>query len=258
LPFGKRYFKNNADFYSLILNFTTMENISIFVNALFVITTLYVVAIFYKAAAKLKTVLLVLVVWMLLLTALGLTGFYQETNVFPPRFIFLIGPGILVILALFLTEKGRAFIDSLSLKQLTLLHIARIPVEITLYYICLARLIPVTMTFEGYNYDILSGITAAVIYYIAFISQKGGYKILLVWNFICLGLLLNVVIIAILSAQTPFQRLAFDQPNTGVTYFPYVWLPGVIVPLVLLSHLAGIRQLLLKLKRNHAGKPALL
>jgi hypothetical protein len=65
-----------------------------------------------------------------------------------------------------------------------------------------------------------------------------------VWNFICLGLLLNIVINAILAAPFPFQQFAFDQPNRGVLYFPFIWLPGFIVPAVLLSHLVNIRQLL--------------
>jgi len=51
-----------------------------------------------------------------------------------------------------------------------------------------------------------------------------------------------------LSARTPFQQLAFDQPNIGVTLFPFVWLPSVVVPLVLVSHIAAIRQLVVKRK----------
>jgi hypothetical protein len=39
------------------------------------------------------------------------------------------------------------------------------------------------------------------------------------------------------------QQIAFDQPNIGVMYFPFVWLPACIVPLVLLSHLASLYQL---------------
>ena len=116
-----------------------MANISNFVHGLFVITTFYVIVKFYFAAGKSNTVLLIIVLWMLLLSVLGLSGFYQVNTALPPRLIFLIGPGILMILVLFLTKKGRAFIDSFSLKELTLLHIARIPVEIVLYYISLAE-----------------------------------------------------------------------------------------------------------------------
>ncbi|MEM9987092.1 MAG: hypothetical protein AAF804_18515, partial [Bacteroidota bacterium] len=50
--------------------------------------------------------------------------------------------------------------------------------------------------------------------------------------------------IAILSAPLPFQQLAFEQPNVAVLRFPYVLLPGVVVPLVLLSHLLSLKYLL--------------
>jgi hypothetical protein len=100
------------------------------------------------------------------------------------------------------------------------------------------------MTFEGTNLDIISGITAPPVYYLFFVAKKLNPRILLAWNFLCLALLLNVVITAILSAPTPFQQLAFDQPNIGIGYFPFVLLPAVLVPIVLLSHLASIRQLI--------------
>jgi len=106
------------------------------------------------------------------------------------------------------------------------------------------------MTFEGYNYDILSGISAPIIYYLVFVAKKAGENTLLIWNFICLALLINILVIAALSAQTPIQKLAFDQPNIGVALFPFVLLPSVIVPIVLLSHLTVIRQLLFSKKRK--------
>jgi hypothetical protein len=65
-----------------------------------------------------------------------------------------------------------------------------------------------------------------------------------IWNVICLGLLFNIVINAILSAPFPIQRFAFDQPDVAVLYFPFTWLPCCVVPVVLLSHLAVLRQLL--------------
>jgi hypothetical protein len=74
---------------------------------------------------------------------------------------------------------------------------------------------------------------------------------MLAWNFICLGLLFNIVINAILSVPTPFQKFGFDQPNVAVLYFPFTWLPACVVPLVLLSHLASIRILL-----QEKNKPA--
>jgi cytochrome c biogenesis factor len=68
-------------------------------------------------------------------------------------------------------------------------------------------------------------------------------KIILAWNLICLGLLLNVVITGVLSSPLPFQQFNFDKPNIGMPYFPYVFIPGVVVQLVFFSHLTEIRRL---------------
>jgi hypothetical protein len=221
-----------------------METIPAFVTILFVAATIFTVWQFYNASGKSKLLLIGLGIWMIFQIVLSLTGFYGITESIPPRFVVLIGPGFIVIALLFLTKRGKSFIASLNLEKLTLLHTVRVPVEITLYFVCAAGLVPVLMTFEGYNYDIISGLTAPLIYYLVFVSNKASKSTLLMWNFLCLGLLVNVLVIAILSAQTPFQMLAFEQPNIGVTFFPFVWLPTVIVPIVLFSHLAAIRLLL--------------
>jgi len=131
------------------------------------------------------------------------------------------------------------------LRKLTLLHIVRVPVEITLYWLATEKAVPELMTFAGRNFDIVSGITVPIIYVSCFngslVKNRG---LLLTWNFICLGLLLNIVINAVLSAPFIFQQFAPDQPNIAVLYFPFVWLPSFIVMVVLLSHLVAIRRLL--------------
>ncbi len=230
-----------------------MNNVSFIIISVFILTAIITVWLFYKTTHKNQKVTLAILIWGILVGALGLLGFYQKTNTFPPRFIFLLGPVILFVVLVFFTKKGRQFIDGLDIKWLTILHIVRIPVEIVLYSIFLSGLVPVYMTFEGYNFDIISGLTVPLVYYLVFVKKILGERFLLFWNFICLALLLNILTIAVLSAQTPFQKLAFDQPNIGVTYFPFVWLPTIIVPIVLFSQLAAIRKLVLIINRPVHG-----
>jgi len=99
------------------------------------------------------------------------------------------------------------------------------------------------MTFEGRNWDILSGITAPLVWFLGYRQRTLPRWVLFTWNLVCLGLLFNIVGNAILAAPFDFQQQAFDQPNIAVLYFPYVWLPAVVVPLVLLSHLVALRGL---------------
>jgi hypothetical protein len=221
-----------------------MENLPFYVPLIFTLTTLLTVWIFYKASKNSPLTLVILIAWMVVQTPVAYSGFYTVTNTIPPRLILLVLPPLLFILGLFLTRIGRQYLDTLDPKILTILHIVRIPVEIVLFWLFIHEAIPQLMTFEGRNLDILSGITAPVVYYFGFVKKKMNNTSIILWNLICLGLLFNIVITAILSAPTPFQKLAFDQPNVGVLYFPFIWLPCLIVPLVLLSHLTVIRHLM--------------
>lgn len=220
-----------------------MTPLSITITILFILTVICSIVFFARAAKWSKKVFLVLISMALIQSLMGVTGFYQQTGAIPPRFLLLIGPSLLIIGGLFLTRGGKTFIDSLDFRSLTVLHIVRIPVELVLFYLFVEKMIPAAMTFDGVNFDIASGLSVPFALSLS-IGKPLHRKILLVWNFVCLLLLLNIVTIAILSAPTPFQQIAFDQPNIAVLFFPYVLLPAVIVPLVLLSHFAAIRQLL--------------
>ena len=165
-------------------------------------------------------------------------------NDLPPKILlFGILPMLAIIILLFITSGGRRLMDHLHLKSLTWLHVIRVPVEIGLYLLFTLKAIPELMTFEGRNFDIISGLTAPVIAHYGFPGHSPNKKLLIAWNLICIVLLFNIVINALLSVPSPMQRQAFDQPNVAVLQFPFSWLPVFIVPAVLFSHLVAIRQL---------------
>ena len=183
-----------------------------------------------------------LVLWLILHAVLSLKGFYLDFTGLPPRFIIVIGPPLLIIILIMIFKKD--WLKDFSLKTLTWLHIVRIPVELILLGLFLDKQIPLLMTFEGRNFDIISGLTAPVIAFFCFHKNILSKKIALIWNFICLGLLLNIVINAVLSAPFVFQKFGFDQPNVAIAFFPFVWLPAFVVPVVLFSHLVCIYRLI--------------
>jgi hypothetical protein len=220
-----------------------MNSIPQHISVLFAITVCITLGLFFKSARNSKTVIAVLLSWLIIQGWLGLSGFYTITDSIPPRFLLLIGPPVLLILVLFSTKSGKNFIHHLNPKLLTIMHVVRIPVELVLYALCIFKAVPELMTFEGRNFDILSGITAPIIYYWGYVKKQLSVNVLLAWNIVCLVLLFNIVVNAVLSAPLPFQQFAFNQPNKAVLYFPFNWLPSVIVPLVLFSHLVLIKQL---------------
>ena len=223
-----------------------INQLPLYVNVVFGLTTLLTLWLLYIAAHESKTILGISLGWLALQAVLGLSGFYLQTQSLPPRFPALVIPPLLLMITLLATGRGRRFIDHLRLDQLTLLHTVRIPVELVLFWLFIGRAVPQLMTFEGRNFDIISGLTAPLVYYFGFVKKRIGRPFLLLWNLACLGLLLNIVANAVLSTPSRFQAFAFDQPNIALLYFPYVWLPSFIVPVVLLAHVAAFRQLLAK------------
>lgn len=220
-----------------------MDSLPGYISIVFILTTFLAIYFFYRSCLASNTAIWVVLGWTIMQGVIGWSGFYTITDTLPPRFILLLMPTLIVMGFLFFTSRGRRFIDGLDPAALTLLHIVRIPVELVLFWLFVHQTVPQIMTFEGRNFDILSGISALFIYYFGFVKNALSKKILLWWNIICLGLLFNIVFLAILSAPVPFQQFAFDQPNEAVFYFPFIWLPGVVVPLVLFSHLVVIRRM---------------
>ena len=180
---------------------------------------------------------------MLFQAVMALGEFYLPTNIVPPRLpVFAVLPAVILIVVIF--AAGRDFVAELPLIPLTVIHAIRIPVELTLAALFEQGLIPREMTFHGWNHDIISGILAIIISLFAFRNRQPNRKLLIGFNIIGLLLLANIVTIAMLAVQSPIQKLAFDHPNRGVLYFPYVWLPAMIVPVVLFCHLASLYKLL--------------
>jgi len=221
-----------------------MENLPLYLPATFVTIALAAIWMLYKASAKNNTMLAIILLWLIIQSALSLSGFYTVTHTLPPRFMLLLLPPIAFLIALFIILPGRRFIDTLNPRWLTAIHILRILVEVGLYGLFIHKTVPRIMTFEGRNLDILSGIIAILILYFGYYKSSLNRSVLLTWNFIGLALLANIVIVAVLSGPFRFQQFGFEQPNTALLYFPYALLPGIIVPAVLFAHIVCIRQLL--------------
>jgi hypothetical protein len=173
------------------------------------------------------------------------SGFYLDSQSMPPRFALAILPSMFIIVGLFFFKKGKEFLDNLDLRFLLMIHFLRIPVEWCLYDLYQQAMIPEIMTFEGRNFDILIGISAILIYLITYTFKRYNRALLIVWNVTGMIFLLNIVVHAILSVQSPIQQFGFEQPNRAVLEYPFVLLPAVVVPLVMLSHLVSLRKLIL-------------
>jgi hypothetical protein len=118
----------------------------------------------------------------------------------------------------------------------------RLFVELLLHAEYRAGHIPEQMTWEGRNFDVVIGATAPLMGLWA-ASGRAPRAALVAWNVLGLGLLINVVGIAVTSFPGPLRLDWPGIPFTAPTRWPFVWLPAFLVPCALLGHLVSLRGL---------------
>lgn len=200
-----------------------------------------------KSAISRRNLFLVesaVVFWLIIHHLLARAGVYQNFEAIPPRILIFVFIPITAIMVFLLIAHGEYLQKLFSLERMMWLHVVRIPVEIVLWRLFLEGFMPEVMSFEGRNFDILAGITAPIVWLLAFKLKWIGRNGLLAWNIVGLILLLNIIVLAILSAPGPLQLMAFNQPNIGIAYTPTILLPAFVAPQVLFFHLISIAKLL--------------
>lgn len=191
------------------------------------------------------SIVLALAGWVSLVAGWSLVGMLGNFSIFPLN----IGPILLIpLVATILFTFSKTFTQVLShipQHRLAYLQSFRIFVEILIWLLFVDNLLPVQMTFEGRNFDVISGVTGVIIGYLS--SQgKLSRAVMIIWNIVCLCLLINIVTIAVLSMPVPFRVFMNEPSNTVVAQFPISLLPAMLVPLAYSLHFFSLRKLLKK------------
>jgi hypothetical protein len=188
--------------------------------------------------------LLTLISWVTVVSALSIEGFFQNFSGFPPRLMIVLIVPLVGVLSFSFSRTATEILSTLPPKKVIRLQFFRVFVELLLWSLYLQALLPVQMTFDGRNFDVLAGLSAPFISYFCFTRSQWPVWVAILWNFIALGLLINIVSIAILSIPSPFRYFMNEPANTIVAHFPIVWLPALLVPLAYTLHIFSLRQLL--------------
>ena len=187
--------------------------------------------------------------WLCILVALAFLGFFQNFDDMPPRVAVAILPPVILTLVLLSSKSFYKILRHIPHSWLVYAQSFRILMEIFLWLGFIAGFVPIQMTFEWLNFDIIVGITALMGGYTFF--GRGRYRRFeaIIWNIFGIVLLFNVVLIALLSAPYPFRVFLNEPTNSFVAYFPFIWIPGFIVPFALAMHLFSLKQLFLNKTR---------
>lgn len=193
----------------------------------------------------LNTFIAVLVAWAVIVSIASIAGVTGNFEIFPFNFgPLLIIPFVIILLFTF-SKTVKEILPHIHPARIIRLQVFRLFVEILLWFLFLDNLLPIQMSFEGLNFDVLSGLSAPIIAFLVF-KNKLSKRAIIIWNLVCLGLLINIVTIAILSMPTPFRYFMNEPANTIVAELPISFLPTFLVPLAYMLSFISIRQQTLK------------
>jgi hypothetical protein len=180
-------------------------------------------------------------VWALAVAALAGTGWLADFDARPPR-LMLVLVAMLIGCFLFVRSPAGRALGALSLGAQILFQSFRLPLELAMHQAAVEGVMPVQMSFEGQNFDILTGATALVVGPLA-LAGKAPRWLLIGWNALGTALLVNILVVAV--ASTPmFAAFGPDRLNTFVAFPPYVALPTLLVPTAIVGHALLWRRLL--------------
>jgi hypothetical protein len=180
--------------------------------------------------------------WLAITAGLASRGLLARYDSVPPRLAFLPLAVIATMLLLSRTSTFARLLVVVPRAWPIALQVFRVPVELLLWGLFLEGRIPERMTFGGWNYDILVGLSAPAVAWAVWRGRLGPVAVA-AWNVAGLGLLANIVVIALRSAPGPLDAGWGGVPDTVIAEFPFVWLPAFLVPLAVFGHVTALRQL---------------
>ena len=220
-----------------------IPGIALALSALFVVATWLTGEGLAPAARRRRTINAGagIALWLAAQAAAAQSGWLGRFELRPPPIVIWFASMLLMTLVLAWSSFGRRFADKLPFVALIGFQAFRLPLELVMHRAAVAGIMPNVMSYSGYNFDIVSGITAIPLALWAWRRPLPRWLIAL-WN--VTGQILLIVIAVIAFAATPvFRAFGDDQLNVWVTEFPYVWI-AVMVAAALFGHVVTMRKLM--------------
>ena len=223
-----------------------------FRDLLFLVFTLSCIWIVLKGLSKYQVpsrkFLIIVSLWILLLALLSLSGLLNDFSNFPPRMMLVMLVPFTLIVWFVVSSHSNNLLSRVPASWIIKMQGFRVIVELFLWWAYLDQVVPVQMTFEGRNFDILVGLSAPLVSLWWLKPSNQRLQWVLIWNVVGLILLFNIVVVAVLSMPTPMQYFFNEPANTVVASFPWVLLPGILVTLAFALHLLSIKQMIKMMK----------
>jgi hypothetical protein len=187
-------------------------------------------------------------VWMTAWALVARTGALLRFDHRPPPMMLMMAAAGAAAIAIGASPLGSR-LARLPLVALVGFQAFRLPLELVMDRAARAGAMPLQMSFEGWNFDVVTGATALVVAALLLVGRAPRWLVV-AWNVLGVVLLANILAIAV--ASTPVFHAFGTAPgavNTWVGVAPFVWLPTVFVACAIAGHIVLTRRLLADAQR---------
>lgn len=180
----------------------------------------------------------------------GYFGILKDTSLPPKMPLLLVFPIFGLLIWFFTSKKASPYLKPIPIYIPLLFQSFRIFVELLIWWSYLKGLTAVEATFEGYNYEIVFGLSALIMGLLAFKNMIGP-KLIILWNVIGLSFLSVIVGIFVTLVYFPsIWGYENEIVNPEFLTFPYMYIPAVYMHVAVFTHVFSIIQNKALLKNN--------
>jgi hypothetical protein len=184
-------------------------------------------------------------IWLALSAWLAHAGLLLDTQQLPPTIAGLVAIPIAFLVFTVRRPSTAVWRQGVSLPTLIGIQVFRLPLEMLMWRAGKLGIMPIEFSFQGYNFDVITGLGALLLVVLwPYLSPQRAKQMAWVWNLWGIFCLLTIaVLVVLLSPQVHFFGEGRQHINSWVLFFPYVWLPALLVPCAVLGHLLVWREL---------------
>ena len=189
--------------------------------------------------------------WQVYLFGIASTGILQNFDP-PPRFvIFLVLPAF-IFTGIFLSRnKDKRWVQIIPKSWAVYYQTFRILIESLFVFSVAAGTLHYHVTIEGYNFDMIFAFTAPVVGLLVFGRKLLPEVVVKAWNYLGLAVIASIIFLFLTTAMLP-EMYGSTEPLLPKEFgmYPYVVVPGFLMPSAVFMHVFSLVQLSRKSKEE--------
>jgi hypothetical protein len=191
-----------------------------------------------------------LAIWLVYVGLFSSLGYMRDASLRPPGILWVVGPVVLFVVFVVRSNIGASVVAAIPLWLILGFESFRIGVELLVHRLWEDGLVPKLLTYEGGNVDMVFGLSAPIIAWIA-TTGRPGLRLAMGWNVLGLLSLANVTASAVLTG--PLKLISTEVPTVAMGFFPYTFIPGFLAPLAVTFHVLAIRAIAARLRDTRSA-----